>query len=156
MSTCKGSPASPARRTLLSLSLWIAGAALAGASSACTASVSSSPPPPPAPPPPSGAAIMDWTIDGSKDPAQCAASGATTFSVSLYNSGGGLEGQWTQDCAAFATTIDDLVVDTYTGRANLLDASGSPRTTRISLVPFTVVEATAVTISMDFPTSSFF
>ena len=155
MPTYNGSPASPARRTLISLSLWIAGAALAGASSACTASVSS--PPPPAPPPPSsGAAIMDWTIDGTKDPAQCAASGATTFRVSLFNSGGGLEGQWVQDCTAFATTIQDLVVDTYTGKANLLDTSGSPRTTTIDLAPFTVVADTTVTTSMDFPTSSFF
>jgi hypothetical protein len=99
---------------------------------------------------------MDWTIDGTKDPAQCAASGATTFSVSLYNSGGRLEGQFIQDCAAFATTIDDLIVDVYTGRANLLDTSGSPRTTTIELAPFTVIADTTVAISMDFPTSSFF
>jgi hypothetical protein len=103
-----------------------------------------------------GAAIMDWTIRGTKDPAQCAAFGATTFSVTLYNSAGGQEGEFAQDCAAFATTIAGLVPDAYTGNANLLDAVGAPRTTTVNLAPFDVIGGTTVTTALDFPGRSFF
>jgi hypothetical protein len=124
-------------------------AALAGG---CTASVEATPPPPP----PLGTAIVDWTINGSNDPAECTATGAATFNVSLYNSVGGLEGQWVQACSAFATTINGIVPDTYTGSANLLDAAGSPRTTTVSLAPFAVVAGLTATVPIDFPVSSFF
>jgi hypothetical protein len=98
---------------------------------------------------------LDWTIQGTKDPAQCTAFGATTFNVALYNGAGG-QGQWTQDCAAFATTISGLAADTYTGNANLLDATDAPRTTTVSLAPFAVIGGTTVTVAVDFPGRSFF
>jgi hypothetical protein len=119
----------------------------------CTASVSTAAPPPP---PAAGGAILDWTINGTKDPAQCTATGATTFNVSLFNSAGGSAGQFVQDCSAFATSINGLFPDTYTGRANLLDSGGLPRTTSVSLAPFDVVDGVSTTVAVDFPANSFF
>jgi hypothetical protein len=104
----------------------------------------------------SGAAVMDWTIDETKDPGRCQISGATTFHVALYDSAGRFTGEFVQDCAAFATTIGGLGADTYTGNAELLDASGRPRTTSVSLAPFSVLASASVTVAVDFPASSFF
>ncbi|HZU84436.1 MAG TPA: hypothetical protein VE987_16015 [Polyangiaceae bacterium] len=122
--------------------------AAAAALAACTSTVSS--------PPPSGNIIMDWTVDNTKDPAQCDASGATTFNVTLNGSNGGFAGQWVQDCRAFATTIFGLIPDQYTGTANLLDRSGAPRTTSVQLAPFVVFAGTTSTVAIDFPASSFY
>ncbi len=126
--------------------------ALAATTSAC--SVSAGPPPPPAAN--VGTAVMDWTVNESKDPASCNATGAATFHVSLTNSAGGFAGEWVQDCTAFATTIDGLLEDTYTGQADMLDANGQPRTTMVSLAPFQVVGGASVTVAVDFPANSFY
>jgi hypothetical protein len=99
---------------------------------------------------------MDWTIDGSKDPARCRATGAATFHVALYGSGGGFAGEYVQDCTAFATTIGGLAADTYTGRADLQDSSGAARTTTVNLAAFDVIGGTSVTVGLDFPSDSFF
>jgi hypothetical protein len=117
----------------------------------CSASVAVTPPPPGA-----GTAILDWTINETKDPGECAANGAATFRVSLVGSAGASAGTFLQDCTAFATTIDGLLPDTYTGSANLLDTGGGPRTTSVSLAPFGVIGGTTVTVAVDFPQSSFF
>jgi hypothetical protein len=106
--------------------------------------------------PPAGDAIMQWTIAGGTDPAACDQLGATTFDVTLYDSSGQLAGQWVQDCTAFATTVEGLWADTYTGQADLLDANGRARTTSIDMVPFTVEPDSTVTVSLDFPADSFF
>lgn len=127
--------------------------ATVGLATACTASVGGAPPPPP--PPLQGDAVMDWTIDEGKDPNLCNQSGAATFHVVLYDSTGAFAGEYVQDCSAFATTISGLDADTYTGRANLLDANGTARTTTINLTPFDVVGDDTVTVSLDFPASSF-
>jgi hypothetical protein len=103
-----------------------------------------------------GDAVMDWTIDGSKDPSRCQATSAATFHVALYGSGGGFAGEYVQDCSAFATTIGGLVADTYTGQATLLDSGGGARTTTINLAAFDVIEGTTVTVGLDFPSNSFF
>jgi len=104
---------------------------------------------------PTGTAIMDWTIDGNKDPSQCRATGAATFHVALYGSNGAFAGEYVQDCTTFATTIDGLAADTYTGNADLLDSGGSARTTSVNLQPFDVVGGTSITVALDFPSNSF-
>jgi hypothetical protein len=120
--------------------------------SACTASVG----PPPPVPPPVGTAIADWTIDGTKDPARCQASGAATFHITLFSASDRSVGDWVQDCTAFATTIGGLFPDTYTGKAELLDADGRPRTTSVNLAPFGVIGDASVVVNVDFPADSFF
>jgi hypothetical protein len=103
-----------------------------------------------------GAIVVDWTIRGGKDPADCTLSGATTLHVSLANSSGALPMEYVQDCASFATTITGLVPDSYTGTVELLDASGTARTTSVALAPFGVFSNRTITVAVDFPASSFF
>jgi hypothetical protein len=103
-----------------------------------------------------GQVIVDWTIRGAKDAADCQASGATTIHVSLADYSGLPAMEYVQDCAAFAITIDGVAPDTYAGTVELLDASGNPRTTSVNLAPFTVTSATTITVAVDFPANSFF
>jgi hypothetical protein len=131
----------------------LAAIAACGALMGCTATVVPSTQPPA---PVTGSAIMDWTVAGSRDPSECVATGAVTFNVTLTDSAGATAGQWVQDCQAFATTVDGLVADSYTGSANLLDSGGSPRTTAVPLAPFQVLGGTHVSVPMDFPANSFF
>ncbi len=100
-----------------------------------------------------GTAVLDWTVNGGKDPAECQLSGGTTFQVTLYDSRGQSK-EYVQSCSAFATTID-VESDTYTGSASLRDSAGAARTTTVSLLPFTVISGTAVTVAIDFPVNSF-
>jgi hypothetical protein len=119
---------------------------------AVTCACNSSNPPAPLP----GSVVLDWTIDGTKDPARCDASGAVTLQVSLVAAGSAVGGNFAQACAAFATTIDNLEPDNYTGSARLLDSAGNPRTTSVTLAPFDVIGNDTVTVAIDFPASSFF
>jgi hypothetical protein len=138
----------PARWTTCTL---LTAAALA---TGCETAFSTYPPPPPVVQ--TGEAVMDWTIDGTKDPARCRSTGADTFHIALYNSGGHFAGEYVQDCTTFATSIGGLVPDTYTGQADLLDANGAARTTTVDLAAFDVIEGTSVTVGLDFPSNSFF
>ncbi|MDP9150250.1 MAG: hypothetical protein M3O36_09965 [Myxococcota bacterium] len=124
--------------------------AVVALTSGCTTSVGYAPPPVPV-----GSVVMDWTVNGGKDPGECQLSGATEFDVKLYHSGGGFAGEYIQACSSFATTIDGLLPDTYTGLANLRAASGAQRTTTVPLVPFDVVGNAVVTVNVDFPSNSF-
>jgi hypothetical protein len=100
--------------------------------------------------------VVDWTIHGDKNPADCQASGATTLHVALTGSGGGAPMEYVQQCAAFATTITGLLPDRYAGSVELLDGSGAARTTSVNLVPFVVPVAQTVVVAVDFPANSFF
>jgi hypothetical protein len=104
---------------------------------------------------PTGSVVMDWTINGAKDPAHCQISGAAVLHVSLHHAGGAFAGEYAQDCAAFATTIEGLVPDTYGGHVELVDQAGRPRTTSVDLAPFDVIGNATVVVDMDFPADSF-
>jgi hypothetical protein len=138
----------PARWTTCAL---LTAAALA---TGCEATITSAPPPPPLVQ--TGEAVMDWTIDGAKDPARCRATGAATFHVALYGSNGSFAGEYVQDCSALATTISGLTADSYTGRADLQDSAGKARTTAVNLAAFDVIAGASVTVGLDFPSDSFF
>jgi hypothetical protein len=101
-----------------------------------------------------GRVTIDWTINGTVDPAQCAQGGATTFDVDFTDAVGRFAGQFQADCAAFATTID-LPPGSYTGSARLLDGAGNARTTQVDLRPFSIVDGTNLEVSVEFPASSF-
>jgi hypothetical protein len=125
--------------------------ALTCAFALAAASCTSSPPPPPV----TGALIMQWTIDEVVDPNLCGATGAATMDLQFFTTLGDFAGEFTQPCAAFAATVQ-LVQDTYTARATLLDAAGAPRTTTVNVAPFEIVGGTSLTIAVDFPANSFF
>jgi hypothetical protein len=141
------------QRTLLlglsRLAFALAGASLVGA---CTAETTIEPAPFVAT---TGRVTLTWTINGTTDPFQCQQSSATSLYLTIFDAGGANVGSFVAACESFATTVD-LYPGSYSGRAELRDAAGQPRTTSIDIIPFRVVSGTNLVIPVDFPSISFF
>jgi hypothetical protein len=125
--------------------------ALGAVASACTTTVSAEP----IPVATSGALVVDWSINGTKDPNACFQSASATLEVQIFTDFGAAAGTFEQACTAFATTIS-LSPGRYTANALLLDGVGNPRTTAVPINPFTIVGNDQLDIPIDFPASSFF
>jgi hypothetical protein len=102
-----------------------------------------------------GALIVDWTIEGSKDPALCDLSGAEAISIELHTTDGAYAGTYEQDCDVFGTSIG-LYPDRYEGDAVLIDAGGTARTTPVFLAPFRIYGGDELIVPIDFPSDSFY
>jgi hypothetical protein len=103
-----------------------------------------------------GVVVIDWTINGTKDPNACVALGANNIRVTILTPDGlGGLGDFTQLCEAFATSIT-LSAGDYAADAFLEDATAAPRTTVVQIAPFTIFGDDQITIPIDFPQSSFF
>jgi hypothetical protein len=113
------------------------------------------PGPVPGPVAPDGSLVVDWSIDGVKDPNACFQSGAAAIEIEIIDSFGGSPGTFQQACEAFATSIS-LPPGSYSANALLLDAYGAPRTTMIAINPYTVQSNAELDIPIDFPAASFF
>jgi hypothetical protein len=98
-----------------------------------------------------GTLIVDWTISGTKDPAQCQQGGARSIDIIISGSGGG---EFQQDCGVFATSIR-LAPGSYSAVAVLIDSSGRDRTTELRMDPFVIHGNDQLTIPIDFPADSF-
>lgn len=118
---------------------------------ACFSSTTSEPPPVAESPALVGTLIVDWTINGVHDPAQCQQSSAAAIDVIVSGPDGG---RFRQDCTAFATSIS-LPRGNYTASAVLLDSSGDDRTTAVQLDAFVIRGNDQLTIPIDFPADSF-
>ena len=138
-----------------------AGACLALGSTGCffEASTDAGPtpgPPPPIPPGPTpGSLTLEWTVERSTDPNLCVLGRASTFDVVLTTTTGQFVGEFQASCGSFGTTISSLAPGGYYGAAQLLDASGRPRTTTIAINAFTVLDNSNLVIGLDFPADSF-
>jgi hypothetical protein len=102
-----------------------------------------------------GAVVVDWTIDGAKDPALCDLSGAAAISIELYTINGAYAGTYEQDCDVFGTSIG-LYPDRYEGDAVLIDRDGAERTTPVFLAPFRIYGDDELILPIDFPSDSFY
>ncbi len=102
-----------------------------------------------------GSLVLDWSINGYVDPSLCRQSQATTLEVSIDPLDGGPGGTFSKDCEAFATTIG-LPVGRYFASALLLDLFGNPRTTAVTIPPFSIYGNDQLRIPIDFPPSSFY
>jgi hypothetical protein len=97
---------------------------------------------------PTGRLIVDWTIEGGKDPALCAVGGATDIDIIINTH------EYLANCGDFATTISTLSPGNYVANAALVDGSGTERTTEVPINPFTITTVDLV-IPIDFPATSF-
>ena len=118
----------------------------------CTVQTSSAPPPPRGTV--EGTLILDWSINGSKDPSVCSQSGAAAIDIKVYDAAGGFVGEYQQACTTFATSIQ-LAAGSYTADAVLIDGAGHSRTTTINVNPFTLHGDDQLNIPVDFPPGSF-
>ncbi|HVW27328.1 MAG TPA: hypothetical protein VHC69_18315 [Polyangiaceae bacterium] len=100
-----------------------------------------------------GTLVVDWTIDGSKDPGECQQGAATALDVTVQSSSGESH-EYQADCDAFSTSID-LPPDSYTATAVLIDGAGDDRTTPIDIDTFHVHDGEVFTTPIDFPAGSF-
>jgi hypothetical protein len=102
---------------------------------------------------PAGVLVVDWTVSGTKDPAECDASGARDIDVTV-SSGGAVVADVLSDCRNFSESIT-LGPGNYAVDAVMLDAGGNDRTTMLSLGPVTLFGGDQVVLPINFPTSSF-
>lgn len=102
-----------------------------------------------------GAVVIDWTIDGSKDPALCDLSGTAAISIEIYTTAGQYAGTYEQHCDFFATSIE-LYPDRYEGDAVLIDPGGEERTTPVFFAPFRIYGGDELILPIDFPADSFY
>ncbi len=101
-----------------------------------------------------GTLVLDWTIDDTTDPNQCAQGAATDIDVIVDTTAGDSVGEFQQSCGAFATSIP-LPPGDYTANAVLLDANGDTRTTDVQIPAFTILGADSLDIPIDFPAAAF-
>lgn len=103
----------------------------------------------------SGTLVLDWSIDGTKDPDECDQSGARTLDVIVTRADGASAGEFQEGCRAFATSID-LPPGTYSAEAALLDSSGVDRTTAVHIHTFDILGGDELSIPIDFSAGSFY
>jgi hypothetical protein len=99
-----------------------------------------------------GTLVVDWTVDGTKDPGECQGR-ATTLDVTVGSSNGDSH-EYQSDCGAFSTSID-LPAGSYSATAVLIDDAGNDRTTPVDINPFRIHDGETFTAPIDFPAGSF-
>ena len=102
-----------------------------------------------------GFLTVDWSVDGSQDPDSCDLAGADSIDILVTTPGGATVGEFTEFCQAFVTSIE-LAPGTYAGDAVLLDRAGGQRTTAVDLGVFDIFGDDELSVSVDFPASSFY
>lgn len=102
-----------------------------------------------------GVLIVDWTIQGAKDPVECQLSDADSISVLVDTAFGNPVGEFTQACEAFSMSIT-LPPGDYAGDAVLLDSTGRERTTAAPIGGFPIYGGDELLVPVDFPVRSFY
>src|SRR4051812_19653700 len=77
---------------------------------------------------PDGRLVVDWTVEGTKDPQACSDNGAVTFDVIIRTADGVTVTEQQSDCESFELSVP-LPPDAYTVDGVLLDAHGHQITT---------------------------
>ncbi|MFS8067899.1 MAG: hypothetical protein ACMG6S_16170 [Byssovorax sp.] len=101
-----------------------------------------------------GALVIDWTINGSRDPNQCNQASASRLEIIVVPDVG-RSSAFSQDCDLFGASIP-LEPGTYSASALLVDSGGHARTTTIEIDAFTIRGDDELHAPIDFPASSFF
>jgi hypothetical protein len=106
-----------------------------------------------------GGVVVDWTINGVKDPSQCTATGSVYAQVDVIDaSGAKVNANDTMDCTAMATTVTGVPSGyTYTVNVTLLASDhATARTTTVSVGGVYVYSGQNTSpVAVDFPASSF-
>lgn len=123
--------------------------------SACIITTESDDPPPVVVTESSGVVIIDWSIDGLKNPDECDQSDADSLLVSIWTASGTHIGDFEQYCQVFEASIE-LDPGTYEAEAVLLAPDGIERTTPIEIAPFEIYGNDTLEVPIDFPASSFY
>ena len=102
-----------------------------------------------------GLLTLDWSVDGTTDPDECDQSDAESIDVLITTDRGTSMGNFVQYCDEFVMSIE-LPPGSYEGNAVLLDSRDQTRTTAVDLGYFEIFGNDELSISVDFPASSFY
>ena len=102
-----------------------------------------------------GMLTVEFTVDGTSDPAECTFQGADSIDVVVTTPNGAVVTEVTDDCRN-ATTSIDLPPGSYYADAVLLDHAGHTITTTVDLGGFHIYGDVELVVHADFPPDSFF
>ena len=102
-----------------------------------------------------GLLTVEWTVDGTSDPNECAVEGADGLDLSIEDRLGAVVAEVTDVCEAGSTSVD-LSPGSYFADAALIDAAGHSITTRVDLGAFTIRSGGESVLDADFPSDSFY
>lgn len=101
---------------------------------------------------------VHWTLAEAADPSACTAYSVANVRVDVVDASGRKvnSGSDTQTCTALATSFaTSFPVGAYTVQVTMLAADGTARTTTATATA-NIVQGTTATVTVDFPSSSFF
>lgn len=101
-----------------------------------------------------GSLTVEWSIDGVRDPLDCAALGVDRLELVVFSRSGRVVDEIEPFCESFAATVD-LVEGLYFGDATLVDSFDAPATLTQSIDDISIIEGTDLAVSIDFPPGSF-
>lgn len=101
-----------------------------------------------------GTLTVEWTIDGVRDPSDCAAFGVDRMELVLFTRSGRVVDELEPLCESFRVSID-LVEGLYFGDATLVDGFDAAATLTHPIDAIDIIEATELAVSIDFPLGSF-
>lgn len=99
--------------------------------------------------------VVDWTIAGAKDVAQCDRSHSATVALSVAAASGEPRSAYQRTCTAFNATLT-LPAGDYTAEAVLLDGAGTNLTLPVALQPFEISGGIPSRTAFEFPPSAFY
>lgn len=102
-----------------------------------------------------GLLTVTWTVEGTDDPAACAAEGADSFDLIVERASGGMAAHTSDACESFVTSVE-LNPGSYFADAILMDPGGHPITTAVDLGYFDIFGDDELVIDADFPPGSFY
>jgi hypothetical protein len=103
---------------------------------------------------PIGSLTVEWTIDGQRNPADCADFAVDRLELVLYDGADQFVDEFEPVCESFGMTVD-LEEGLYYGDATLVDSFDQSATVTEPLEDIDIVGGTDLVISVDFPIDSF-
>lgn len=101
-----------------------------------------------------GSLTVEWTIDGRRDPLDCADLGVDRLELVISDGQGDVVDEIEPLCETFSTTID-LFEGRYFGGATLVDTRDRSATLTEALDAMDILAGTDLVVSVDFPIGSF-
>ena len=101
-----------------------------------------------------GTLTVEWTIDGVRDPSDCAAFAVDRLELVIFTRSGRVVDEIEPVCESFGVSVD-LVEAVYFGDATLVDSFDAPATLTQPIDYLDIIEATELAVSIDFPIGSF-
>lgn len=101
-----------------------------------------------------GTLTVEWTIDGLRDPADCAAFDVDRLELVLFTRSGRIVEEIEPLCESFGVSVD-LVEGRYFGDVTLVDGFDEPATFTQPIDDIVIIEATDLAVHIDFPIGSF-